>query len=164
MWKEVTGYKFRYRVSDMGIVEKFDHGKWVRLRPVLSKKWKRAMVNMRTAEGKRKKVPIVWLVADAFMGGRGDGKCIFHKDGTKMNCAVYNLEFRTRSECSRVSGFARRKAVLKIAPDGEVVKIYRSLTEAAKGEFVIDNAICERCRNKVKNPFKLTGYNYQYER
>ena len=160
MWKEVKGYDFPYRISDMGIVQRFRWGKWVEIIPHITSC--RAKVGM-WKEGKRIAVPVVNLMADAYMGGQRKGMCIIHKDGSKLNNAAYNLKFVTRPQAGKISCQSRRKTVLKISPDGEVVAIFRSVIEAAKKDFLSRDAVRDRCVNKIKDPFKFTGYNYQYE-
>lgn len=152
-----------YRINEDARIQKFWHGEWVELHPYITGGRQRALVRMRSADNRKIEVPVVWLMADAFMGGRRPGMTITHKDGSKLNCAVWNLQFMTRSECARLGGKSRRRTVLKIAPDGTVVNIYRSAREAAKKEYVSLNVILNRCLNRVTDPFEFTGYSYQYE-
>ena len=160
MWKEIKGYKWPYRVSDMGIVEKFYQGKWVEIKPTVNSG--RAHIMMQKPD-RRVRVPVVWLVADAYMGGRRKGMDIIHKDGSKLNNAAYNLKFSPRKETGKLSCQSRRRPVFKVDPDGNVVDIFRSVKEASVKEHIAKEAIRQRCVNKVQNPFRLNGYNYQYE-
>lgn len=161
-WKTIEGYRFLYRINDEGMVQKMDNGAWVDLTPYISGR-ARACVKMRTADNRKVDVPVVWLMADAFMGGRRTGYCITHKDGSKLNCDLRNLEFKTSRECGKLSSGHRRKTVLKIDRQGNVVAIFRSAREAAEKEYICQNSISARCLGNVKNPFELTGYTYQYE-
>ena len=163
MWKQIDGYRWPYRINEDGEIQKFYEGKWLDLHPYISGGRARAMVKMQTADKRKIEVPVVWLMADAFMGGRREGYVIIHKDGYKLNNAVWNLAFMSRSECGKLSAGAKRKAVLKIDRDGNVVEIFRSCREAARKEYVAQNCISERCLNKIQKPYLLTGYNYQYE-
>jgi len=52
---------------------------------------------------------------------------------------------------------------VKIDKAGNIVALYRSAREAAEKEFISHNSISTRCLNQVKHPYRLTGYNYQYE-
>lgn len=163
VWKEITGYRWPYRISTDGDVQKFWNGEWVELRPYLSGGRARAMVKMRTADNRKIEVPVVWLMADAFMGGRRNGFCIVHRNGAKLDCALENLKFATRKECGKLSCGNRRRTVLKLDRAGRVIAIYPSVTEAAKRNYISKNAVYNRCANKVKSPFDLDGFNYQYE-
>jgi len=162
IWKEVEGYRFRYQVNESGAVRKqLEDGSWFYLRPYVAGR-NRACVKMRTADNRKVDVPVVWLVADAFMGGRRPGMNILHKNGAKMDCAVWNLKFVTKRESGKVSSGNRRKAVAKIDRKGNVVEMYSSGREAAKKNYISQNSIWARCRNKVQDPFSIDGFNYQY--
>lgn len=163
MWKRIEGYMWPYRINEEAQVQKLYRGEWVELKPQLSKGRTRAVVKMRTAENKPVNVPLVHLMADAFMGGRREGMCIIHKDGSKLNCRYWNLAFATRKEAGALARGGRSRPILKIAPDGEVVEIYPNARKAAKKEYISRHAIMARCNNEIQKPFDLTGYNYQYE-
>lgn len=163
MWKQIDGYMWPYRINEEARVQKFYQGKWVDLHPCIAGR-NRAEIKMRTKDNRKIQVPLVWLMADAFMGGRKPGYNIYHLDGSKLNCAYWNLKFMTKQECGKITGgTGNRRAVLKIDKSGEVVAIYKSSREAARKEYISYNAMHNRCLNKVQNPFDLTGYNYQYE-
>ena len=161
-WVEIGGYKWPYRINEDGMVEKFYSGKWVRLNPYIH--GNRAVIKMRTVDNRKVDVPLVWLVSDAFMGGRPKGFAIIHKNGAKLDCSVTNLKIVTIKECARLSCGNRRKAVEKIDRDGNVVDLYRSVTEAARKNHMVKNAVGQRCRNELKDPFALTGFSFRYER
>lgn len=163
MWKPIEGYRWPYRINEEGDVQKFYEGKWVALRPYISGGRNRAMVKMRTIDNRKIEVPLVWLMADAFMGGRRPGMNIIHKNGSKLDCAVWNLKFVTKSESGKLGAGARRRTVLKVAPDGTVVAVFSSGREASRADFISQNAINQRCLHQVKNPFLLNGYTYEYE-
>lgn len=161
MWKLIEGYKWPYRINEDGEVQKNDGSGWVSLKPYLSGR-RRPCVKMRTVNDGQADVPVTNLMADMFMGGRKPGECVIHKNGAKMDCSLSNLKKVTRQDCGRLSGTCRRKAVAKIAPDGEIVAIYCSVHEASRCNFISMTAVWNRCTNKVSDPFRLDGYNYQY--
>lgn len=162
-WVEVAGYKFRYQVSEEGRVRKeMPDGSWFYLKQYTSGR-ARACVKMRTAEDKKVDVPVVWLVADAFLGGRRNGMAIVHRNGAKFDCSARNLKFVSRKECGLISAGNRRRPVLKLDRKGEVVAIYPSVRKAADENFISQSSIWLRCAGKVQDPYRLDGYNYQYE-
>lgn len=162
-WVEVTGYRFRYQVNEDGDVRKqMPDGSWFYLKPYIAGRG-RACVKMRTAENKKVDIPVVWLMADAFLGGRRPGMAIIHRNGAKYDCSVRNLKFATHRECGKLAGRNRRRVVLKIDRRGEVVAIYSSVREAAERNYISQTAVWARCVCKVKDPYRLDGYNYQYE-
>ena len=161
MWKRINGYLWSYRIDDEGHVEKWDGIKWVRLTPYISGR-DRACVKMRTKDNRKVDVPVVNLMADAFMGGKKPGECIIHKNGSKLDCAIYNLKKVSKSECGKISSRNRRRAVAKIDRTGTVLQIYPSAREAAKQNHLSQTAVWHRCTNKLKYPFELDGTTYQY--
>lgn len=58
----------------------------------------------------------------------------------------------------------RRKSVVKVSEDGTEVEIYRSVRQAAIANHMSDQTVLDRCYNKVKKPFALDGYTYQFEK
>lgn len=163
MWKMIDGYKWPYRINEDARIQKYSDDGWVDIRPSLYRGRSRAVVKMRLPDGTQKEVPVVWLMADAFMGGRRPGYAIVHKDGAKLNSCLWNLEFRSMSGAATMSCKNRRRPVLKIDREGNIVEIYKSLREASEKEYVNKNSVMARCFNRVQNPYDLTGYTYQYE-
>ena len=69
-WVEIHGYRFRYQINREAVVRKeLESGEWYVLKPYISGRT-RACVKMRTEDNRKVDVPVVWLMADAFMGGR----------------------------------------------------------------------------------------------
>ncbi len=160
-WVVIEGYRWPYRINEEAAVQKLSGGEWTRLTPYIH--GNRAVVKMRTADNRKVDVPVVWLMADAFMGGRRKGVTVIHKNGYKLDCSLNNLKFATVRECAKLSCGNRRKAVEKIDRDGNVLELYASATEAAKKNYMVKNAVGQRCRNELKDPFKLTGYSFRFE-
>lgn len=157
-WVEITGYRFRYQINREAVVRKeLESGEWYVLKPYISGRT-RACVKMRTADNRKVDVPVVWLMADAFMGGRRPGYNIIHRNGAKMDCELVNLSFASKQVSGKLSSANRRKAVMKVDQDGQVVAIYSSGREAAKKNYISQNAIWARCTGKVKDPYRLDGY------
>lgn len=162
-WVEITGYRFRYRINSEAVVQKeLESGNWYTLKAYISGRT-RACVKMRTKDNRKVDVPVVWLMADAFMGGRRPGVNIIHKNGAKLDCALVNLAFASKKTSGKLSSANRRKAVMKVDKTGQVVAIYQSGREAAKKNYISQNAIWARCAGKVKDPYRLDGYDYRYE-
>ena len=88
---------------------------------------------------------------------------IIHRNGAKMDCELVNLSFASKQVSGKISSANRRKAVMKVDQAGQVVAIYSSGREAAKKNYISQNAIWARCAGKVKDPYRLDGYDYRYE-
>lgn len=162
MWVAIKGYRYPYRINEDAKVQKYEDGAWTDLNPQLGSRT-RSVVYLRAKDGKRVPAPLVTLMADAFMGGRKPGHCIVYRNGLKKDCQLANLRQVTRTECAKIAYKNRRKSVAKIDQDGNVVEVYSSATEAAKRNFLSMTAIVSRCAKKVKDPYRLDGYNYLYE-
>lgn len=161
MWKYIEGYKWPYRIDEDATVQKWFNGRWQTLTPYLNST--RARVKMRTSDDRQVGIPVVWLMADAFMGGRRAGYDIIHKNGAKLDCRLCNLKFSPRKATVQLSAGNKRKAVVKITPDGNPIEIYKSCTEAAQRNYISKSAVSARCRGEIKNPFHLTGYSFRFE-
>ena len=162
IWVDIPGYKFCYRINEDGVVQKLNGDKWVNLTPMLSST--RAEVNIRTKDGARHKVPIVRLMANAFFGGQPHGKAIVHKNGSKLDNSLWNLKVVSRGEAARLSNGPKRRSIEKVDKDGNVIELYRSQAAAAKANYISKNAVSDRCRNKLKDPYALTGFTFRYEK
>lgn len=162
MWKLLDGYKYPYRVSDEGEVQKqLPNGSWKTLKPYPYSGQYR--VQLWLPNGTWKRVQVSKLVADSFMGGTPPGKFRIHKNGMKRDNAVENLEFMSRAKAAKRSRPGNSRPVLKVDRDGNVVAVYRSGSEAARKNHISQAAISKRCLGLIEDPYRLDGYNYVYE-
>ena len=162
-WKIVEGtWRWPYRVSDQGEVQKqLPSGEWKTLKPYpYSGQWR---LQMWVDEKSWKRVQVSKLVVDAFMGGTPPGMLRVHRNGMKHDNAVENIVFMPRSKAAVRHRPGNCRPVLKVDRRGKVVAIYRSTVEAAKANHISQAAISKRCLGKVKDPYRLDGYNYVYE-
>jgi hypothetical protein len=91
IWKDIQGYEGLYSVSNLGNVK----GKWV-LKPA-TRKDDYMQVGFHV-NNVHKYFLVHRLVATAFIPNPLNLEMVNHKDTVKSNCAVYNLEWCTRSE------------------------------------------------------------------
>lgn len=167
-WKEIPGYKYRYRISREGVIQRqMNNGSWRDIQTSLLRGSSRATVNLTLANGKRRNVAVVMLMANAFMGGKTPGMWIVHRNGLRTDNRLENLEAITPKEGGRRYGTsARRKPVVKIDRRGDVVENYRSAAEAAKKNHIGQSSVTARCRKEVphKKEFDmLGGFTFRYE-
>lgn len=163
MWKDIDGYKYQYKISDMADIIKFDptKNKWVEIETF--RNWNRLYVTLAGLDGRRHSVCVANLMADAFMGGKKPGECVTYKNGSRMDCCLYNLQKMTRSDACKKSRYAKRRSVCKVDRYGNIVEVYSSLAEAAEKNFISYSALQNRLYGKVKDPYRLDGFNYVYE-
>lgn len=161
-WKMIEGYKHPYRISDMGEVQSYYNGAWRTMKPQMGG-WRRACIQLMRKDNTRSNVPIVRLMANAFMGGTREGCCIIHKNGDRLDNSVYNLKFETRRNACALSNGAKRRPVIKIDSDGNEVEVYPSAKAAAKANFISQSAVTAHCRGEMKNPFLRCEWDFKYE-
>ncbi len=167
-WVEIPGYKFCYRINEEGQVQRqLESGNWRDIKTSLLRGSSRATVNLTLANGKRRNVAVVLLMANAFMGGKTQGIWIVHRNGLRMDNRLENLEAVTPAEGGkRYGSSARRKPVVKIDRNGEVVETYRSAAEAAKKNHIGRSPVTARCRKEMPNEKEydiLGGFTFRYE-
>lgn len=168
VWKPVVGYEESYEVSNYGEIRGVDryvsNGKGLSLKRGVIKSLKTdkdGYFRVYLSKNSKKKQHLVHrLVAQAFLGNVEEKPCVNHIDGDKQNNYVNNLEWVTRSE-NDLHAFklglrvatdgGMSKAVVKLTSLGEVVKKYKSLTEAAKDNAVSTQAISIALRSGSKS-------------
>ena len=145
------------------VQRKMPDGTWHTLKPFMSRRSKRMYISMWFSEKVRKPIPLVRLMDTLFFDGyaKKNRMNITHKNGIKTDCSVYNLVFIPREEFGR-NNQNSVKRVVKVDRDGNRVAYYNSCKEAASKNFISATAVHNRVNNKVKNPFSLDGFNYQF--
>lgn len=161
-WKLIEGYKYPYRVSDQGEVQRqAPNGEWrTRKAYPYSGQWR---VQLWLPDGSFKRVQVSKLVADAFMGGTPPGMLRVHRNGMKHDNAVENIVFMSRAKAAKQHRPGNSAPVLKVDKRGKVVAVYRSTSEAAKANHISQSAISKRCLGQIEDPYRLDGYNYIFE-
>lgn len=163
MYKQIEGFKFPYRISDKGIVEKeIAPGKWQQLVPYLNhgSLW----VKLRRDNAKSKSVRVMTLMRDYFMGGEKEAMRVARKSASIFDCSLSNLHWIPASKATNRARKAHRRSVEKIDAEGNVIELYSSVQEAAKKNFVATMTVIRRCKNRIKNPCEFLGYTFRYER
>lgn len=153
-WRPLEGYKIPYRVCEDGYIQGFWGGAWRDIKTHLGGQSTRTYVRLTTESGKRKNIPMVHIVADLFLGGRKPGLCLYHLNGDKRDNSVYNLRWTSQSKIARKGIQQLMRPVEKIDRNGNVLGWYRSMTIAAKENYVSLNFVSSRCRNKRKHPLQ----------
>ena len=145
------------------VQRKMPDGTWHTLKPFMSKKNKRVYITLWFSETVRKPVTLVRLMDAMFFDSYATKHkmSITHKNKVKTDCSIYNLVFIPREEFGK-NNQNSAKRVVKIDKDGNSVAYYNSCKEAAIKNFISTTAVHNRVNNKVKNPFSLDGFNYQF--
>lgn len=172
-WADVPGYNGTAQASRIGEVRRvWPDGMVSDYQPFTKYKNKKKggprrcrIVKLKTPGGKIKEVPVHKCVYTAFRGIPPKDMCIHHKNGDVGDNRLDNLALITREDLGKKTGARTNRCarILKVDQDGDIVQIYTSAREAAKREFVSYQTILDRCHGRVKNPYALTGYTYQFD-
>lgn len=160
-WREITGYKYPYRISDQGEVQKWDGKEWVTLIPDTISA--RVQVRLKKENGVQHRVGVFRLLDKYFNGGYADkhGLCVGPKNGVKTECTLENLAYKTQSEIGR-KALSRtvRKPVIRYDRYGNAT-IYPSVHEAATKNGLSNSSLDRRLYQGVLDP---RGYKFEVER
>lgn len=180
VWKDVDETNGFYQVSSFGRVRSVDR--------VLSNRAKRKGKMLKPAKsssgyyfvglsirGKIKNHFVHRLVAEAYLNNTVEKNEVDHVDGNKLNNAVENLEWVSRKEnvirswqnglmenqrlSASMQGRRRAKKVRKIDLNGNLIKVYKSQTEAADDNKIKACMISMCCTGARKS---AGGYKWEY--
>lgn len=161
VWKYLEGYKFQYRVSDEGIVEKLiGENKWqkIKSRKIISgKNSVQYLFRLVLPNGKRTQISAKRLVWTSFNGPVPEGYAVFGKAGGS-DYSLVNLELRKIGETK-----PHRRPVVAYDSNGEIIAAYRCAEDAAKAHFMCVRSVRRRCKGETQNPFKFYDYSFRYD-
>ena len=154
IWKPIPGFNDWYEASSLGRIRSKprvihqsngnkQHRKGAILKPCTNKGYKMVVL---CADGKRKSVTVHSVVALAFLGPREPGIQVRHKDGTRDNNKVSNLEYGTRSENTKdsVEHGTHNMARVKHCPRGHLYEGANLRIKKRKGG---ERRLCRSCEN-----------------
>lgn len=168
-WRNIPGYSGKYRVSRAGNIQRvFSSGLVRDMTPYRkqSKVLRNRLFIKLTIDGKSKEVAMLKIMAETWYNNQDKDLVPYHKNGIVTDNHVDNIGFISRSELGKLTGHManKRKSVFKVTENGEEIEVYRSAREAAKANYMSYQAVLDRCHNKIKNPFALDGFTYQFEK
>lgn len=161
IWKDVNGYEGLYQVSSLGNVKSVRNDRV--LKPCIHKLGYASVMLYKNNRPKR--YNIHRLVATAFLDNNNHYDLVNHIDENKSNNKVDNLEWCSREYNMRFGTARRRmsekrghearnkKSVLQIDDTGTVIKVFESITQAAREIGTSRTSISQSCnrRKKVNN-------------
>lgn len=149
IWKEIEGYRYRYRICDEGVIQKYDEKKgWIDLKTYFHQRT--LYVKFMTNENKQKSISVFRLIDDYFFDGyaKKNGLVMSRKSDIKSDFSIANIYFTTKQKIGKKSGgIGRRKTVFMTYKGEETV--YKSVTQAAKKNGLTRNALLRRARKQV---------------
>lgn len=173
-WRSVVGYEGLYEVSNDGRVRTVEHitnGHAImstELSIKIYKSQRYARVRL-YRDGKSKDYMVHRIVAEAFIPNPDNKPQVNHIDGNRSNNRVENLEWCTASENQRHAyrtGLKdiedtithTRKKVRQIDADGNVIKIWHSMSDAARELGLQVSNISNCCNGKIRS---TGGYRWE---
>lgn len=134
IWRDIDGYVGLYQVSNYGNVRR----NGVNLKPGIGKNGYPLVVLSRG--GKTKSRYVHWLVATTFIPNPNKFRCINHKDETRNNNHVDNLEWCTYAYNNSYGTRLIREILTKSRAveqwnNGKLVRIWSSTKEAERNGY-----------------------------
>lgn len=178
-WKDIDGYKGIYQISNLGRVRSLDHeviqkakgesyAKRIYKGRILtpSRNGAHGTRVMLCKNGKYHGINIHRLVAEYFIPNPNGYDIVNHKNANPNDNRAVNLEWCTQSHNIKYAydmGTKQSPLKRKVAQydlDGNLIKIWDSVTEAAVATGTYTGAIANVCNGKLK---KTAGYKWAYE-
>lgn len=178
IWKNIKGYGGKYQVSYAGDIRRvFPSGKTRLLTPYRRSSRKNSrdclFVKLTDHAGKAKMIPVIRIVAQAFLPEPPPGYVTYHINGVLTDNWASNIGYISRHELGKKTGhISRAKAVVKIDQDGQFVAFYKSARDAGKENFMSRQTVTDRCngyyvRKGVMHPLKSVfapdGFAYSWD-
>lgn len=162
-WMDIQGYEGKYQVSNKGNIKSSKSGKERLLKPYISYEGY-ALVTL-SSPGTKKLYLVHRLVAQAFFPNFFNCQQVNHIDGNKLNNLSDNLEWVTHSYNVWHSrhvlnkGGRKRREVAQYTKDGQLIRIFDSISDAARRLRTSPGNICACCNNLVHSS---AGYHWRY--
>ena len=154
IWKDIKGYEGRYQVSNLGRVRSLKFNGLIRKQKHFGNTDYLFVVLYK--DKKYTRFTVHRLVAEHFVEGFKEGYVVNHKDENKQNNRADNLEWCTQRYNfmygkNYYAKFEKlRKKVIQRDKNGNVIKIYNSVIEAARSFGTSDSSIIDWCQKKFK--------------
>lgn len=168
IWKDVIGYEDCYQISNYGRVKSLYNYKRNGtniLKPKIKNNY--YQIGLRK-NGTRKWYSIHRLVAQAFIPNPNNLPQVNHKDENKLNNNINNLEWCTASYNNTYGTRMEKvinktgKPVIQFDLQGNFIKEYQSISQAAREMHISAGNIHSCCTNKP-NYKKVKGFVWKFK-
>ena len=170
IWKDIPNYKGLYqasnygRIKSLGRYDKFNRYIKEKILKIQIDKYGYARVSL-SKNGKVKLKQVHRLVAETFILNPDNLPEVNHKDENTLNNCVKNLEFCTSKYNTNYGNRNKKiskknsKKIIQYLENGNIVKVWNSLTEASKNLNIQVSHISSCCKGKRK---KTGGYCWRF--
>ena len=161
-WVDVPG-SAKYQVSNFGnFRRKLKNNKFKKMTPYLrNNQWLMVKVDF---NGKYKEYTVHKIVASVFLDeAPNKGMVLYHKNGIITDNYAGNIDWITRQKLGKRSGGTHSSCIpiIKLDPkNGEMVDFYKSISAAARDNYIHKNTICLALKGKLKT---AAGYKWKVE-
>jgi hypothetical protein len=159
---DIPGYDGLYRINQFGDILRVFKTCIVPMKPTVKKG--QYIIRLMEPEGKRKEERVHKLMQRTFFPKAKPGYVFYHKNGDKMDNWLNNLGYISRQDLGRATGGgSRRKPVVKINVNKEVIEHYSSAREAARENYMSYQTVMDLCNGKVKRGMAPDGFIYVWD-
>lgn len=172
-WRDIPGYGDWYQISDWGRVRTWRAGRaeGARLKePKIIKvntAQRVATVCLTADDRSRKRVGIMRLMAQVWLGGLPPGKRTIHKDGNIKNNSRWNIAIVSERERLQAASKARvskmRKAVVVFDETLTAIDAYPSAREAGRKTRLSSTNVIRHCNFDCASVFAMNGLIYTWD-
>ena len=172
-WRDIPGYAGWYQASNLGRVRTWHsrNGQGWAKAPAIMQTTQRsgcASVSLRSPDtGKPKIRTVAAIVYMTWVGPIPKGRRVIHRTLDTADNRPDNLFLGSRSAQARrmfaKGGPSRRKPVLKISPELEIVAVYQSAREADRENHFASSVLDDYCNLKRQSVIAMDGYIYAWD-
>lgn len=168
-WRPIPGYGGKYEASFFGQIRRIYKTKPPKLLSQYEKcgerQGSRNLFVKLTKNGETgKEMNVAQMVYVTHIGAIPTGFVVVHKNGSFVDNCANNLILMSKVELGRKYGIrSKKKSVIKMSGDGEVVGVYYSAREAARKNYMSYQTVIDRCNGAVKKSVAPDGFDYAWE-
>lgn len=165
IYKDIEGYEGLYQISNLGNVKSLKNNK-TKKEKVLKLAIRNGYLKVDLCKNKTRKTYLVHrLVANAFLPNPHNYPCVNHKDESRTNNVVTNLEWCTHKYNLEYNNGQKRRAesrskkVYQYSKEGELISVFESISECGRNGYNFGH-VSDCCLGKRKTH---KGFKWSYE-
>ncbi len=153
-WNILQGTRYPVRVNEAGEVEVYKEGNWERKNRFTRSESPVEYVCIQDSSGRSSPVAVRNLIYQAYRGEIPAGFQAWPINGDPKDCRLVNLRLASKDEVREASREKHCRPVAKYDRDGNLLRVYRTLTEAGRDSHHSIREIAERAKLPQPKPFR----------